>query len=323
MVSFQLQALFLLVAGASAFTPRSGTFAGTKKSLHQLRMSEETEAEQVSISSKSGYDKKEILYDEKTGRFFESSAPCDPDDEFCAVDPTTGDLIRLSLEEKERIFMDAMQSYYASGKQILEDEEFDMLKEDLVWAGSELVSMNRKETKYLNAMQAYLKGNPIMSDAEFDALKAELKEDGSSVAVQTDPQCYLDTGVCKVTLKEDNFRSNLLYLPMGLSLGLAWLGLGYEIFGAFIKINPIILAALGSPLIFKYSKDITENIIFKNFKIAYGPCPSCEAENRVYFGDILGVEGFGDQASVKCKNCKQEFVVLRSTLRATTLPKKA
>lgn len=25
--------------------------------------------------------------------------------------------------------------------------------------------------------------------------------------------------------------------------------------------------------------------------IAYGPCPSCNAPNRVFFGDILGVEG--------------------------------
>lgn len=25
--------------------------------------------------------------------------------------------------------------------------------------------------------------------------------------------------------------------------------------------------------------------------IAYGPCPSCNTQNRVFFGDILGVEG--------------------------------
>ena len=55
---------------------------------------------------------KEIVYDEKSGRFFESKyteGDCVPDEEFCYLDKTTGENIRLTVEEKERIFMDALQ----------------------------------------------------------------------------------------------------------------------------------------------------------------------------------------------------------------------
>jgi hypothetical protein len=181
--------------------------------------------------------------------------------------------------------------------------------------------MNRKEAKYLAAMQDYLKGTPSLSDAEFDSLKKELMEEGSKFAVQTEPKCYIDTGICKVTLQEDKFRSNLLYLPAGALLSIVWLGLGYELIEPIIRLNPILLILLGSPLIYTGSKFITEELVFTNKFVAYGPCPNCSFENRVYFGDILGVEGFSDVAEVKCPNCKDVFRVQRNTLRASTLPK--
>ena len=56
--------------------------------------------------------KKQIAYDEGTGRFFETNIneeDCIPDEEFCMTDNDSGDLIRLTVEEKERIFMDALQ----------------------------------------------------------------------------------------------------------------------------------------------------------------------------------------------------------------------
>jgi hypothetical protein len=205
---------------------------------------------------------------------------------------------------------------------LLKDDEFDLLKEDLQWNGSDMVVMNRKEAQYLQAMQDYLKGTPSMGDDDFDTLKKELMSDGSKFAVQTEPKCYIDTGICKVTLQEDRFRSNLLYLPAAAFLSLLWLGAGYEVLGSFfLKLNPVILAILGSPFIYTGSIFITEELVFQNKKIAYGPCPSCQAENRVYFGDILGVEGFDKQAEVKCWNCKEMFTVQRNTLRASTLPK--
>jgi hypothetical protein len=268
--------------------------------------------------------KKEIGFDAASGRFFEtgkSAEECVPDDEYCAIDNETGQLIRLTIAEKERMFLDCLQSYYIDGRQLLKDDEFDLLKEDLAWNGSSLVEMNRNEAKYLAAVQSYLNGEPIMSDSEFDALKTTLKEEGSKFAVSTAPKCYIDTGICTVTLKEDFFRTNLLYLPAGAVLFLLWLGLGFEIIEPIIRINPLLLIALGAPGIISGSKFITDNFIFINNKVAYGPCPACEAENRVYFGDILTVEGFKDVADVKCPNCKVEFSVQRNSLRASTLPK--
>jgi len=195
------------------------------------------------------------------------------------------------------------------------------LKEDLQWNGSEVAILNRKEAKYLASMQAYLKGSPIMSDGEFDTLKKELKEAGSKFAVSTEPKCYIDTGICRVTFQHDDFRNNLLYLPALALFSLAWLGIGFEVIEPIIRINPVILAILGSPLIWAGTQFVTDTLLFPGNYIAYGPCPNCEVNNRVYFGDILGVEGFSKEANGKCPSCKQEITVQRNTLRASTLPK--
>lgn len=124
-----------------------------------------------------------------------------------------------------------------------------------------------------------------------------------------------------MTYQEDNFRTNLLYLPVGAILTTLWLGFGFEVIEPIIRLNPLILMALGAPLIYKGSIALTDDYIFQNNKIVYGPCPACETENRVYFGDILGVEGFGDVASIKCTKCKVAINVQRESLRASTLPK--
>ena len=204
---------------------------------------------------------------------------------------------------------------------MLSDSEFDQLKEDLQWNGSDMVQMSSKEVKYMTAMQQYLKGKPMLSDVEFDSLKNELKEEGSKFAVQTEPKCYIDTGICKVTMTVDKFRSNLLYLPAGGGLMFLWLLFGYELIEPIIRINPIILAALGLPWVYSGAKVITEKYIFEDKLVVRGPCPNCAYPNRLYFGNILGVEGFKDVAEAKCPNCKETFNVQRATLRASTLPK--
>ena len=72
-----------------------------------LSLAGESEEEAKKPIVKSVY--KEIKYDESTGRFFETKDECDPEDEYCVVDSKTGDMIRLTLEEKERIFLDSLQ----------------------------------------------------------------------------------------------------------------------------------------------------------------------------------------------------------------------
>jgi hypothetical protein len=56
--------------------------------------------------------RKDIAFDQARGRFFETSLnqeECSTEDEFCVTDKESGKLIRLTIEEKERIFLDALQ----------------------------------------------------------------------------------------------------------------------------------------------------------------------------------------------------------------------
>ena len=99
-----------------------------------------------------------LVFDEKSGRMYEQDIDERLDDAFCLTDETTGKSILLTKEEKERIFLDAIQSYYFKGESGIKDEEFDALRDDLSWEGSVLVSLNRDETKFVNAISAYKKG---------------------------------------------------------------------------------------------------------------------------------------------------------------------
>lgn len=263
-----------------------------------------------------------LVYDTKSNRFYEALL----DDkaevaEFCLVDKTTGQSILLTREEKERIFLDGIQSYYFSGKSGLPDDQFDRLREDLSWEGSALVTLNRNETLFLNAIVAYNKGQPILSDVQFDELKKSLRESNSKIAVQSEPKCYTDTGICKVTWKPDVIRTTSLYVPATLVSTIVYLGVLYEI--PFIRgnFNPLLILLVGAAPIYFAAKSITENFLFKEPFVASGPCPSCGVENKVFFGDVFGVEGDKDESGVKCTNCKVSMTVKRSTLRVSTLAK--
>ncbi|CAN0481074.1 unnamed protein product, partial [Discosporangium mesarthrocarpum] len=77
-----------------------------------------------------------LIYDPRSGRFFEKEIEEVCREEYCAIDEVTGKPVALSKGEKERIFLDAIQSFYYSGRKLLDDDDFDRLKEDLVWEGS-------------------------------------------------------------------------------------------------------------------------------------------------------------------------------------------
>lgn len=200
----------------------------------------------------------------------------------------------------------------------MSDEEFDALREDLSWEGSTLVTLSRDETKFLNAMASYMKGEPTLSDVEFDKLKGDLKEAGSIVAVDTEPKCYVDTGVCKTTWLKDTVRTSTLYVPAALILSVLYIGIIYEVPGVR-NFNPLFTFALGFPAIFAATKRVTEGFLFKEPYVAGGSCPSCQVDNLVFFGDVLGVEGDSDESTIKCKNCKLPITVKKSTLRVSTL----
>ncbi|PIA49774.1 hypothetical protein AQUCO_01300481v1 [Aquilegia coerulea] len=82
---------------------------------------------------------------------------------------------RKSLGEMEQDFLLALQSFYYEGKATMSNEEFDNLKEELMWEGSSVVMLSSDEQKFLEASMAYVSGNPILTDKEFDDLKLRLK----------------------------------------------------------------------------------------------------------------------------------------------------
>lgn len=263
-----------------------------------------------------------LIYDTQSNRFYEALLDEKAEvAEFCLLDKTTGQPILLTREEKERIFLDAIQSYYFSGKSGLPDEQFDRLREDLSWEGSALVTLNRNETLFLNAIVAYNKGQPILTDIQFDELKTSLRDSNSLIAVQSEPKCYADTGICKVTWKPDVIRTGSLYVPAVSVATLLYLGVLYEIPFVRSNFNPLLGLLLGAGPIFVAAKQITENFLFKTPSVAAGPCPSCGVENRVFFGDVLGVKGEEEESQVSCTNCKVPLTIKRTTLRVSTLAK--
>lgn len=61
----------------------------------------------------------------------------------------SGKPMLLTTGEKERIFMDAVQSFYYNQRQMLDDDDFDKLKEDLAWEGSQVKNNPKRNIRIL------------------------------------------------------------------------------------------------------------------------------------------------------------------------------
>eukprot|EP01018_Ginkgo_biloba_P018946 Gb_14341 [translate_table: standard] len=91
---------------------------------------------------------------------------------YCSIDKKAE---KRTLGELEQEFLEALQSFYFESKSTMTNEEFDNLKEELMWEGSSVVMLSSDEQKFMEASLAYVRGKPIMTDAEYDALKLTLK----------------------------------------------------------------------------------------------------------------------------------------------------
>ncbi|XP_068649997.1 PGR5-like protein 1B, chloroplastic [Aristolochia californica] len=215
---------------------------------------------------------------------------------------------KKSLGELEQDFLQALQSFYYDQKAIMSNEEFDNLKEELMWEGSSVVMLSSDEQKFLEASMAYVTGKPIMTDAEFDELKLRLKREGSSI-VQGGPRCSLRTRKVYSDLSVDYFKMFLLNVPAAVVALTLFFFLddltGFEISYLLELPEPFSFiftwfAAL--PLIFWIAQAIT-NAILRDFLILKGPCPNCGTENVSFFGTILSVPSGGNKNTLKCSNC--------------------
>ncbi|WRX19561.1 hypothetical protein QQP08_012048 [Theobroma cacao] len=127
---------------------------------------------------------------------------------YCSIDKKE----KKSLGEMEQEFLQALQAFYYEGKAIMSNEEFDNLKEELMWEGSSVVMLSSDEQKFLEASMAYVSGKPILSDEEFDKLKQRLKMEGSEIVVEG-PRCSLRTRKVYSDLSVDYLKMFLLNVP--------------------------------------------------------------------------------------------------------------
>ena len=79
------------------------------------------------------------------------------------------------------MYFDALYAYYQTGESLLNNDDYEELKENLTWEGSSVATMNKKEAMFVNAVAAAKRGMPIMDDVEYASLKKDLKSQGSWV----------------------------------------------------------------------------------------------------------------------------------------------
>ncbi|CAO2820006.1 unnamed protein product [Amaranthus hypochondriacus] len=240
--------------------------------------------------------------------------------QYCSLDKKE----KKSIGELEQEFLQALQAFYYEGKAIMSNEEFDNLKEELMWEGSSVVMLSADEQRFLEASMAYVAGNPILSDKEFDELKLRLKMEGSMIVVEG-PRCSLRSRKVYSDLSVDYFKMFLLNVPAAVvALGLFFFLddlTGFEITYLLELPEPFSFiftwfAAL--PAILWLSQAITK-LIVNDFLILKGTCPNCGTENLSFFGTILSVSSGGTTNTVKCSNCGTQLEY-DSKKRMMTIP---
>ncbi|QCD81203.1 hypothetical protein DEO72_LG2g1528 [Vigna unguiculata] len=239
---------------------------------------------------------------------------------YCSIDRKE----KKSIGELEQDFLQALQAFYYEGKAIMSNEEFDNLKEELMWEGSSVVMLSSDEQKFLEASMAYVSGNPIMTDKEFDELKMRLKIEGSEIVAEG-PRCSLRSRKVYSDLSVDYLKMLLLNVPATvIALGLFFFLddlTGFEITYLLELPEPfsfIFTWFAAVPLIVWIALNLT-NAIVKDFVILKGPCPNCGTENTSFFGTILSISNGGSTNTVKCNNCGTTMEY-DSTTRLITLP---
>ncbi|XP_042952741.1 PGR5-like protein 1A, chloroplastic isoform X3 [Carya illinoinensis] len=231
---------------------------------------------------------------------------------------------KKSVGELEQDFLQALQAFYYEGKAIMSNEEFDNLKEELMWEGSSVVMLSSDEQKFLEASMAYVAGKPILNDEEFDQLKLRLKTEGSEIVVEG-PRCSLRSRKVYSDLSVDYLKMLLLNVPATVvALGLFFFLddiTGFEITYLLELPEPfsfIFTWFAAVPLIVWLALSLT-NAIVKDFLILKGACPNCGTENGSFFGTILSISSGGSTNTIKCSNC-ETALVYDSKTRLITLP---
>ena len=282
-------------------TATTGTGTGTgDEDAAQMQTPGPTTPDEITI----GYDdepRREVILDENIVGF-------------CSIDPTTGKRLELSMREKEALFIDAVQAYFRNEDKVLNDDEFDALKEELTWQGGPISSLSTETSSNSSTRHVHTnRGKPVMNDTEFDALKKKLFNKGSIVAIQRGPRCSIKRQLTFSDVVPDKKRTFALFVPAGAIMALLWLSFAFEL-TPLHRVDPVISLIIGSPIIFIAARVLT-GLVVPNAEIMVGDCPSCGRRTHVLFGDVLNLKGFSDEANVTCDKCKAKLRVERETSR--------
>ncbi|GAB0497957.1 hypothetical protein MMPV_009295 [Pyropia vietnamensis] len=231
--------------------------------------------------------------------------------DFCSVDSRTGKRVEMSVPEKEALFLSAMNAYFNK------EPPCSLTRKELTWQGSDVVTLSRDEFRFLDAAKSFEKGKSIMSDEEFDELKMTLRRQGSVVAVARGPRCSIERQITFSEVIPDTKRIFALYLPAAIVGCLLWLSGSYEL-TPLRNVDPVLSLLLGTPLIYLFARTLTQ-LVVPSPLILVGDCPSCGRQTRVFFGKVLSVDGFQEEATVKCDKCSAKLKVEKDTLRMVLL----
>ena len=218
----------------------------------------------------------------------------------------------MTLGEKEQIFLEALSAFYFDGKPAISDEEFDLLKDELIWSGSKVAVLTSSEKKFMEATLAYNAGKPIMSDSEYEELKRTLKQEGSAVTFQG-ARCSIRSKKMYSDAQVDYLRMISLNVPASLLVLVSLFAIddltGFEVTSLMELPEPfgiIVVWGFILPAVYVISTAIT-NLVFRDALVLKAQCPNCGTENLTYFGDILTVAGNKDANVVECPECKSKL----------------
>lgn len=88
------------------------------------------------------------------------------------------------LVVKELIFLDCLYNYYYGKRNLLNNDDYNDLKEQLNWEGSAACSLKANEALFITAVAGYLRGDKIMDDDQYEKVKTELQSQGSWVVTR-------------------------------------------------------------------------------------------------------------------------------------------
>eukprot|EP00850_Spirogloea_muscicola_P011655 SM000073S21431 [mRNA] locus=s73:258936:261961:+ [translate_table: standard] len=242
--------------------------------------------------------------------------------QYCDIDKKKD---KRSIGEMEQDFLDALRSYYFDEEPMMSNEEFDNLKEELMWNGSGVVMLSTEEMKFMEASLAYHAGKSIMSDEEYDSLKRRLKKASSRVAVEG-PRCSLRSRQVVSDLQLDYLRMTLLQVPAVIATLTLVFFLddltGFELTYLLELPEPysfLFTWFIVLPFTYFVASRLT-NYLVKDFLILTGPCPECSHENRSFFGTILTIKNDQTVNDVKCEKCGTALKFDADTRRITINP---